>query len=119
MENKIPSLPLTSESLSKISSQPQTNGTARITARSSKSEATISARPTQRTQNEAMDSFRSTMTTSRAHTALAALAAQKHALESRLAIVEAALEAESKKILVKGLKSSNKLNSSTKKSESK
>lgn len=41
--------------------------------------------------------FRSAMTTSRAHTAIAALAAQRTALESRLAIVEAALENEGRR----------------------
>lgn len=55
----------------------------------------------QHTNRTVMDSVRSCMNTSRAHTALAALSAQKNALESRLAIVESALQAESKTSLIK------------------
>ena len=44
-----------------------------------------------------IDSARSTLNTARAETALAALAAERSALENRLAIIEAALEQEDKK----------------------
>jgi hypothetical protein len=60
--------------------------------------------------------FRSTMTTSRAHSAIAALAAQRQALEGRLAIVEAALENEGKRQFFKprGTGSTGKMGKSTK-----
>ena len=43
------------------------------------------------------DTYRSAMSTSRADAAISALAAQRQALENRLSIVEAALEAEGKR----------------------
>ena len=43
------------------------------------------------------DTFRTAMSTARAHSAVAALAAQKHALEQRLAVIDAALESEGKR----------------------
>ena len=120
METKtIPSLALTSASLqqvSALSSRPQPQTTARSqpkterSARTGRSEISeTGANMTQRTDMEAMDSVRSTMSTARAHTALAALAAHKSALEARLAVVEAALEAESKRNLLKNLKGNVKL----------
>ena len=117
MESKSINLPLTSESLQALSAmpvQPQTSSRSQPkTQRTARSEASGTARSakveTARSGAEAMDSFRSTMSTARAHTALAALTAHKSALEARLAIVEAALEAESKRSLVKGLKGSVKV----------
>jgi hypothetical protein len=44
-----------------------------------------------------LDSFRSTMSTGRVHTALAALNAERDALKSKLAFIDAQLESESKK----------------------
>ena len=44
-----------------------------------------------------MDTFRSTMSTSRVHTALAALTAEKNALEARLAKIDSSLETEKRK----------------------
>ena len=65
-----------------------------VSARSARSGPT--ARDTARTEADP-ETFRSAMTTSRAHSAIAALAAQRQALESRLAVVEAALENEGKR----------------------
>jgi hypothetical protein len=48
-----------------------------------------------------MESSRNTLSTARVHTALAALAAERNALESRLALIDAALEEETKKGLSK------------------
>ena len=47
------------------------------------------------------ETFRSAMSTARAHTAIAALAAQRQALESRLSIIEAALENEGKRAFMR------------------
>lgn len=44
-----------------------------------------------------MDTFRSTMSTARVHTALAALTAEKNALEARLAKIDSSLETEKRK----------------------
>ena len=44
-----------------------------------------------------MDTFRSTMSTARVHTALAALTAEKNALEARLQKIDASLESEKRK----------------------
>jgi hypothetical protein len=44
-----------------------------------------------------VDTFRSTMSTSRVHTALAALTAEKQALMAKLNAIDAALEGEEKK----------------------
>jgi hypothetical protein len=59
-----------------------------------------SARGSQ-TAREVMESSRNTMSTARVQTALAALAAEKQALESRLAMIDAALEDEGKKSVSK------------------
>jgi len=67
-----------------------------MSARSARSDGGASARNSARTERDP-DTFRSAMTTSRAHSAIAALAAQRHALEARLASVEAALENEGKR----------------------
>jgi len=50
---------------------------------------------TERIEN--IDSVRSTMSTSRAQTALAALTAEKQALESKLQQIESILEAENRR----------------------
>lgn len=98
---------------------PQSTSRSGYTEMSSQSHATVTARQiastekresTHRSEGESLqphtsrsrvESARSCMNTFRAHTALAALSAQKNALESRLAIVECALQAESKTSLIK------------------
>jgi hypothetical protein len=66
---------------------------------SSRSAAGGSARsnPQYTTRSDIPESSRDTMSTSRAHTAMAALAAEKQQLESRLAAIDAVLEQENKK----------------------
>jgi hypothetical protein len=66
---------------------------------SSRSSARGSARsnPQYSTRSEIPESSRDTLSTSRAHTAMAALAAEKQLLESRLASIDAMLEQENKK----------------------
>ena len=49
----------------------------------------------------AMISSRPTMSTARVHTSLAALSAERSVLESRLALIDAALEQEKTKIVIK------------------
>ena len=68
------------------------------TARSATARSECSAAPCDTMRS---DTVRSTMNTTRAQTALAALAAERHALESRLAMIEAALEQETKKNVLK------------------
>lgn len=53
------------------------------------------------TRSDAPDTFRSTMSTARVHTALAALTAEKNSLESRLLRIDSALESEKKKTATK------------------
>ena len=48
-------------------------------------------------RSDVLDSGRTTLSTARVHTAIAALAAERHALEARLQMVEAALAEESGK----------------------
>lgn len=70
------------------------NGTQTVaTARSSQSIQTGRSGTTDRT----MDTFRTSMSTARVHTALAALAAEKQALMSKLQSIDAALETTEKK----------------------
>jgi hypothetical protein len=66
---------------------------------SSRSSARGSARsnPQYSSRSEIPESSRDTLSTSRAHTAMAALAAEKQQLESRLASIDALLEQENKK----------------------
>lgn len=68
-----------------------TNQFANITSRGNLS-ARSSARSVPATdRSEVPDSGRTNMSTARMHTAIAALAAEKHALEARLNLIEAAL----------------------------
>lgn len=60
-----------------------------------------SQRGQQTERGENMDTFRSTMSTARVQTALAALTAEKLALEQRLERIDAALEGEKKKSITK------------------
>lgn len=69
--------------------------TARETGRNSARESTRD--PAMSFRSDAPDSFRSNMSTGRVHTAIAALTAQRHALEQRLLQVNAALENESRR----------------------
>lgn len=66
---------------------------------STRSSARGSARsnPQYSSRTDVPESSRETMSTSRAQTAMAALAAEKQLLESRLAAIDAALEQENKK----------------------
>lgn len=48
-----------------------------------------------------MISSRPTMSTARVHTSLAALSAERNVLESRLALIDVALENEKTKIVIK------------------
>jgi hypothetical protein len=52
-------------------------------------------------RSDAMISSRPTMSTARVHTSLAALSAERNVLESRLALIDAALEQEKTKIVIK------------------
>jgi len=70
--------------------------TARSTARSN-----ADPPATGRSDNIGNETFRSTMSTSRVHVALAALTAEKNALESRLAKIDASLELEKRKNVTK------------------
>ncbi len=48
-----------------------------------------------------LDTFRSDMNTSRVYTAIAALTAQKKAIEERIKHIDAAIEIENKKTIIK------------------
>ena len=52
-------------------------------------------------RSDGMISSRPTMSTARVHTSLAALSAERNVLESRLALIDAALEQEKTKIVIK------------------
>ena len=52
-------------------------------------------------RSEPLETFRTAMSTARVHTALAALAAEKQALMSKLATIDSALEVDKKKKSVK------------------
>mmetsp|Transcript_13703 Transcript_13703/g.20519 ORF Transcript_13703/g.20519 Transcript_13703/m.20519 type:complete len:99 (-) Transcript_13703:136-432(-) len=52
-------------------------------------------------RSEIMESSRDTMSTARVTTALAALAAERHQLEGRLAMIDAALEQENRKAVTR------------------
>lgn len=83
------------------SARDSARGSARNSARNSardsaRDSARGSARDSAR-EGDSMDTFRSTMSTSRVHTALAALTAEKNALEARLSKIDSTLEAEKRK----------------------
>ena len=86
-------------------------------ARTSRSINPATDRPYSERTMQDPDTFRTAMSTARAHSAVAALAAQKHALEQRLAVIDAALESEGKRSFQKARGASRK--SSTNKSRSK
>ena len=77
--------------------QGSARGSARDSARgSARDSARGSARDSAR-GDDSMDTFRSTMSTARVHTALAALTAEKNALEARLMKIDSTLEGEKRK----------------------
>ena len=93
------------ENPEQLSARDSARGSARDSARgSARDSARDSARGSARgsaRDGENMDTFRSTMSTSRVHTALAALTAEKNALESRLLKIDSTLESEKRKGLIK------------------
>lgn len=78
------------------SARPDGSNTARSVTQSARLSARSNMGETARTMDP-LDSCRSTMSTSRVHTALAALTAEKNALEARLAKIDSSLELEKRK----------------------